>query len=397
MANLLPPIPLSTDPVPMRADVIVIGGGVQGCSVAYHLAIAGIDVVLVEQHDIAAGASGASAGGVRHQGRDLREFPLAFAAIERWRGLEEELGADLSYRREGHLTLIEDEADLTELELAVERQVVAGLDISILQGDDVRARVPGIGHTVVAGAYSPNDGHANPERTTRAFAAAAQCSGATICTGVSVRRLVHDGDAVTGVETDAGHIAAETVVLASGAWSAGLATEIGLSLPIEPLGLQALTTVPAPQILRPVLGSTTRVISLKQLPDGRFLLGGGWPGTFGLDKVRGETLTENIAANVAEAVSILPAVANVPVERAWLGIEALTRDEVPILGPVDGLDGLILATGFCGHGFALSPAVGKAIADLVTTGQIPEELAALTLARFTDAAETEPLVTARAG
>ena len=397
MVDDLAPIRIEPDPLPPTTDVLVVGGGVQGCSIAYHLALAGVRVTLLEKHDIAAGASAASAGGVRHQGRDLREFPLAFAAIERWRGLEEELGHDLRYRRDGHLTVIEDEADLTELELAVERQVMAGLDISVVQGDDLRACVPGIGPTVVAGAFSPNDGHADPERTTQAFAAAAQRHGATICTGVRVRRLVLNDDRVTGVQTDAGDITAGTVVLAGGAWSTGLAAGIGLDLPIEPMGLQALTTVPAPAALRPVMGSTTRVISLKQLTDGRFLLGGGWPGTFTLDSARGETLAENIAANVAEAVAILPAVANAPVERAWLGIEALTRDEVPILGPVDGLDGLILSTGFCGHGFAISPAVGAAIAGHIMSGQFPDEIAMLTLARFADDADAAPLSTTRAG
>jgi len=397
MVTWLPPITVDNDPLPSTAEVVVVGGGVQGCSIAYHLATAGIDVVLVERLDIAAGASGASAGGVRHQGRDLREFPLAFAAIERWRGLEAELGFDLSYRRDGHLTLIEDEADLTELELAVERQIVAGLDISLLDRDGLRALVPGIGHTVVAGAYSPNDGHADPERTTAAFASAAQRAGASVCAGTSVLRLVVDGNHVTGVETDAGTISTVTVVLAGGAWSTALAADIGVVLPMEPIGLQALTTVPVPHVLGPVMGSTTRVISLKQLLDGSFLLGGGWPGTFHLDGPRGRTLAENVAANVAEAGAILPAVANAPVQRAWLGIEAVTRDEVPILGPVDGIDGLILATGFCGHGFALSPAVGAAIASLVATDQTLPEIAGLTLARFAEASEAEPLATARAG
>jgi len=397
MTTWHPPITVDNDPMPAITDVVVVGGGVQGCSIAYHLATAGVDVVLIERLDIAAGASGASAGGVRHQGRDLREFPLAFAAIERWRGLEEELGFDLGYRRDGHLTLIEDDADLTELTLTVERQVVAGLDISLLNQGGLHRLVPGVGPTVIAGAYSPNDGHADPERTTAAFASAAQRAGASICAGTSVLQLVVEGDRVNGVKTDAGKISAGTVVLAGGAWSTILAAEIGLDLPIEPVGLQALTTVPAPHVLGPVMGSTTRVISLKQLSDGRFLLGGGWPGTFDLDAPRGRTLAENVAANVAEAVAILPAVASVPVQRAWLGIEAVTRDEVPIIGPVDGITGLILATGFCGHGFAISPAVGAAIASLVTTGQTPVEIEALTLSRFANAAEAEPLDTVRAG
>src|SRR5688572_27963891 len=121
---------------PMNApptEVVIIGGGVEGSSIAYHLTRAGARVTLLERWGIAAGASGASAGGVRHQGRDLREFPLAFRAIERWLHLEQELAADLHYRRDGHATTIEDEADLPILQDSVQLQRAHGLDIYVVQ------------------------------------------------------------------------------------------------------------------------------------------------------------------------------------------------------------------------------------------------------------------------
>src|SRR3954462_9990823 len=117
-------------------DVAVIGGGVEGCSIAWHLARAGVSVTLLERWQIASAASGASAGGVRHQGRDLREFPLAFRAIDRWRTLEAELGTDLSYRRGGHLTTIEHEDDLPALITSTELQAALGLDICVIFGDE---------------------------------------------------------------------------------------------------------------------------------------------------------------------------------------------------------------------------------------------------------------------
>ena len=379
------------------AEVVVIGGGVEGCSIAWHLAKTGARVTLLERWEIASAASGASAGGVRHQGRDPREFPLAFRAIERWKSLEVELGADLSYRRQGHLTTIEHEEDLPGLVESTEAQIARGLDIRVIFPDELRSLSPSISRTVIAAAFSPNDGHANPAATTRAFAAAAARYGATIRTGGHVPSLVKTGGRIIGVETDKGAVAADVVVLAAGAWSKDLAETVGVELPIRADGFQAMTTKPAPRKLDQVIGSKRRLISLKQLPDGRYLLGGGWPGLFTLDFPRGRSLPESQTGNVEAAVGVFPPVALTAIEQAWLGIEAVATDEVPIIGPVDGIDGLVIAAGFSGHGFALSPAVGAAVATLITTGKIPVELADLTLARFGTSDRPEPFETQRVG
>ena len=235
-------------------------------------------VAVLERWEIASAASGASAGGVRHQGRDLREFPLAFRALDRWRTLEEELNANLDYRRNGHATTCEHEEDLAELAKYVLIQRSAGLDLALVEGDDLRQLIPGIAPSVIAAAYSPEDGHADPARTTRAFADAARRLGATIQTGTEVTALTMRSDRVTGVETSDGRVQADTVVLAAGAWSGELAAGIGIDLHVTPDGYQAVTTFPVEPHLTQVLGSMRRLISLKQLPDGRYLLGGGWPG-----------------------------------------------------------------------------------------------------------------------
>lgn len=363
-------------------EVIVVGGGVEGCSIAYHLALAGVRVTLLERWDIAAGASGASAGGVRQQGRDFREFPLAFRAIERWTTLEDELEADLEYVRGGHATTCEHEDDLAELAKSVETQRSAGLDIQLVEGDGLRALIPGIAPTVIAAAYSPNDGHANPVKTTRAFAAAAQREGAMIQTGVRVTGFTAHAGRVTGVETSEGPISADVVVLAAGAWSVQLAAGIGLDLHVSPDGYQAMTTFPVEPHLTQVLGSMRRMISLKQLPDGRYLLGGGWPGTFSLDEPRGQTLEDNLVGNHEAGSALIPHVGAAVIDQAWIGIDAHGHDEVPVLGHTDQFDGLVIATGFSGHGFAISPAVGEAIAGLITTAASPIDISGLALNRI---------------
>ncbi|MGA2991654.1 MAG: FAD-dependent oxidoreductase, partial [Candidatus Korobacteraceae bacterium] len=156
------------------ADVVVIGGGVIGGACAYNLARAGLSVTLLEKNEIASAASGGSAGGVRQQNRAVPELPLAMAANPIWKTLEQELDADLEYRRVGHLNLAEREDQLPALEASVKRQQAKGLDIQMVCGRELRDLVPAAAPGMIAGSYTPGDGFANPILVTRAFAAAAR-------------------------------------------------------------------------------------------------------------------------------------------------------------------------------------------------------------------------------
>ncbi|HEX5501719.1 MAG TPA: FAD-binding oxidoreductase [Thermomicrobiales bacterium] len=376
--------------IPQRTEVVVIGGGVIGTSIAYHLAAAGAAVTLLERRAIAAGASGASAGGVRQQGRDLREMPLAIRSIAKWATLEDELECDLDYRRQGHLTLIERAGQLPALAASVAEQRAAGLALDLVTGDDLRALAPAVSSHVYGGSYTAADGHANPMLTALGFAEAAKRRGAVVRTGVGVTGLAVAGGRVTGVETNAGPLAADVTVLAAGAWSAGLARAVGLALPLEPMGLQMLVTAPAPHCLDQVVGCVGRPLSLKQLPSGGFLIGGGWPGDVLLDRDVALPRAESVAGSAAVARDIVPRAGAVALERAWVGIEARAADDVPILGPVDGLAGLVVAAGFSGHGFALSPIVGQLIAELIVEGAPSIPLDALHLDRFAGATPAAP-------
>ena len=364
------------------ADVIVVGGGVIGSSIAYHLARAGVRTVLLEKRTIAAAASGASAGGVRQQGRDPRELPLSIRASERWATLEDELAADIHYRRKGHLSLIEHEADRPNLVASIARQRAAGLNIVLVEGADLRELAPAVAPHLLAGSYTPDDGHANPALTTQAFAAAAARAGAEIRTGVTVHGLATEGGRVVGVLTDDGPLGADLVILAAGAWSKTLAAGVGVDLPLAPMGLQMILTEPAPPCLDQVVGCVGRRLSFKQLPAGNFLIGGGWPGDWSLDDSRGTTRLASIWGSAITAAAIVPPSGKVGLADAWVGIEARAADDVPILGPVRGVEGLVIAAGFSGHGFQLSPAIGQVIAELIVEGAPSISLDALNLDRF---------------
>jgi sarcosine oxidase subunit beta len=168
------------------------------------------------------------------------------------------------------------------------------------------------------------------------------------------------------------------VVLAAGAWSDVLASAIGLHLPIRTQAFQIVLSTPAsPDTLSPVVSAFNRILSLKQLPDGAFMLGGGWLGDLTPD-LRSYTLrAESVQGNWATACEVLPAVGQQRIARAWCGLEAVSIDDLPFVGPITGLDGLTVAIGFSGHGFAIAPAIGRCVADRIAGLSVPE-LAALT-------------------
>lgn len=357
-------------------DVLIIGAGVTGNAIAYHLARQGQQVLVIDRAGgaEAPAASWASAGGVRRQGRHQAEAGLAREAIVRWPTLSAELEADLHYRQGGNVLLAETDDEADRLATFVRTQHSMGFhDVRLLNRQEVHELVPALGQHIVAGSYSPADGQADPVRTTRALANAAQRHGARYLLHTTVTRLLLEQQRVHGVETERGPLAAGQVVLAAGAWSDDLAASANLSLPIKTLALQMLLSTPAPaQILQPVLGTVGRSLSLKQLPDGAFFIGGGWPGDSTPDRRSFSTRPESIAGNWQDACAILPTVAHQQVARAWCGLEATTIDEIPLLGPAPGLRGLTLALGFCGHGFALAPATGRALADQLAGRPVPE-------------------------
>ena len=376
-------------------EIAIIGGGVIGTSIAWHLARRGAKVTLVEQRGLASAASGSSAGGVRQQGRDLREMPLAIASIARWEHLSDELEADIHYLRDGHISVTEHEDDLHAMRETVARQRAAGLDIVLVEGDDLRALVPGITPQAVAGTYTANDGHANPILTTHAFGTAAVRHGAKIMLNTRVTGIQRAGDRITGLETTNGPVTCDWLVLAAGAWSTGLAQQLDLELPIRPMGLQMMATTKMPHLLDQVVGAWHRKLSLKQIPSGNYVIGGGWPGDPDLETNLGLPRYESILGSMDHSSAIFPALRKAQLERVWIGIEAETSDEVPVLGPVDHLANLTLATGFTGHGFALSPIVGQLMSELILDGTPSVPIDALTFARFAEGsavARTAPRV-----
>jgi len=366
------------------ADAVVIGAGIVGAATAYYLAKAGIDVMLVDRRHPNAGgtASQASAGGVRQQGRAPEEIPLAIHSIHLWGGLEEELGADLHYRRNG-MTIVTDDALLIPwLEERVAREQSLGLDIRIVRGAELHDLIAGLSPRIVAGSYCPSDGHADPLRTVPALLEAARRLGARTAWQCPVENLVIENGRITAVKTSGGRIGCRYVVLAAGYWSKALAAAAGIDLPFVYCPLQMMVTAKQPPALDQVLGWVNHGISLKQVPSGGFVIGGGWPGQADPETCRTRLLPGSMAKSAETTVNLFPSLAGIPIVRAWLGIEAFCRDEIPIVSPAVSVDGLIVAAGFSGHGFAIGPGVGSLLAQYLAAGQWPDMLKPLGFERF---------------
>jgi sarcosine oxidase subunit beta len=370
-----------------RADVVIVGGGISGTAAAYELARAGVSVILVEKGELASMASGWTLGGVRQSGRHPAELPLASAAVRRWAGLAAELDAEVEYRRDGNLRLARTEAEVPVIARLVETQRALGLDLAFLPDPAaVRAVAPALAESVRAASYCPTDGHANPVATVRAFAAAAERQGAKILTGTRVAGIVAGGGRVQGVETTAGRIGADRVVVAAGIHAAELCATVGLRLPLTVSHATIVQTVALRPLIRPVLGVANADFAGRQEAGGRMRLSGDadpWEPPGGepdADAVQPSVTA--VAAVLSRAVAVLPALAAARIARVWGGLLDMTPDGLPVIERVPGVEGLVVAAGFSGHGFCLGPITGQLVRELVTTGRATLPLEPFRLARF---------------
>lgn len=361
---------------PRAADVVIIGGGISGTAAAYELARHGARVVLLEQGDLASMASGWTLAGVRQSGRHPAELPLAMAAVRRWAGLSDELGADVEYRREGNLRLARTAEQVPEIERVIETGREQGLDLSFLPTNQaVRDVAPAIAETVVAASFCPSDGHANPTKTVQAFADAAIRHGATIRTGTTVLGIVAEGGRVSGVRTADGLTAADVVVVAAGVHSPALVAPLGIDLPLRIGIVAAIQTTPLPPLLAQVLGVAGADLAGRQQVDGRLrFTGGGRTWEHDLTEVAKsyelvQPSTGEIAGIVGRVSAVLPAFADAPIARIWGGLLDMTPDALPVIERSPEIDGLVLAAGFSGHGFCLGPITGQIIRELVVDGR----------------------------
>lgn len=390
------------EPFPTEADVVIAGAGIMGCAAAYYLALRGIRAVVFDKSRVAGQQSTRAWGFVRQQGREAAEVPLMMAGMRIWEGLEAELGADLEWRQGGCLYLADHDEDWASFQdwLGVARE----------HGLDTRALAP-------------------------AFAARAIERGARFFDGCGVSAIETAGGAVTGVVTERGLVKTSRVICAAGAASFRLLDGVGIRLPQQTvrgtcIRTNALPAVSAATIWGHGLGIRQRADGAINLADDmtvdvdltlghlrglsmfmpefwkhrekfRIHLNGALPRdlarrlTGGLDAIepREPQPRPNPAQGpraLARLRKIFPALAAAQAVESWAGLIDVLPDGIPVIDAPDAVRGLAIATGFCGHGFAMGPIVGRLLAELVDTGAPSLELGAFRARRFVDGTMKRP-------
>ncbi|MFF4972585.1 NAD(P)/FAD-dependent oxidoreductase [Streptomyces sp. NPDC001083] len=365
------------------AQVVVIGGGVIGTSIAYHLARAGVrDVVLVERGELASGSTARAAGGVRAQFSDELNIRLGARSLEAFARFGEEPGQDIGLHRVGYLFLLSTPEEVASFEDGVRLQNALGVPSRLIDPAEARRLSPLITtEGLLAAAFSPDDGHCTPESVVQGYAAGARRHGATLLRHCEVTGIETRGDTVTGVVTTGGRIATGTVVCAAGAWSRRVGAMAGVDLPVQPLRRQIAVTGPVPGLppgLPMTIDFTTSLYFHAEGPG--LLVGMSDP-----DETPGfATGThERWIPRLAEAMRHrAPALLDLRRTGGWAGLYEITPDHNALIGEARSCSRFLYATGFFGHGFLQGPAVGEVVRDLYL-GRVPFlDISPLSVDRF---------------
>jgi glycine/D-amino acid oxidase-like deaminating enzyme len=419
--------------LPAAVDAVIIGGGIAGVTTAYYLARAGLATLLCEKGRIAGEQSSRNWGWIRKQGRDPRELPGAILARHLWEELSQAVDADIGWHQAGVAYLAEDEATAARLKAWMAHAVSHQLDTRLLSSAETDRLLGQDERRFKAALYTPSDARAEPLLAVPAIARAATALGATILEGCAVRTLESEADRVAGVITEHGAVRAGAVVLAGGIWSAPFLRHLGLDLPQLGVRASVQRTSPAPLITESALG--TAGASIRRWADGGYTIARAgavrfdlvpaafrhfrqflpalkarwqeidlcfgppfWQALISPTTWSGDQVTPFERQRVvdpppdhrlldevmARAQTLFPELRTArPIER-WAGMIDVTPDEIPVLGEVDGIAGLLIATGFSGHGFGFGPAAGYLMAELIQ-GRTP--IVDLTDFRFSRFAE----------
>jgi sarcosine oxidase, subunit beta len=371
------------------AEVVIIGGGIVGSSIAWHLTHAGCKNVLVIERETAQGkgSTGKSMGGVRAQFSTPVNIQMSLYSIPFYAKFEEVVGYPADYRPQGYLFLATKDSHLAYLRDNFARQQKLGLTTArLLPADEIRAMLPQLrSDDVLGGSFCSTDGFVDPYSVMNGFMTSAIEHGATLWKKTEVTGIAKDQQGAFRVETTRGQVSTRMIVNAAGAWAAQIAKFLDVDLPVEPLRRMLVPSEPfsdfphsSPMVIDMSTGFHFR-------PEGRgFLLAWNDPDESPGYKTDFEpSFIEKVLMHAADRV---PAFENLPInpKRAWAGLYEMTPDHHCILGPVEAVPGFFLANGFSGHGVMHSPATGKILADLILDGKtnVVDDVSVLAFERF---------------
>jgi glycine/D-amino acid oxidase-like deaminating enzyme len=364
------------------ADVCIIGGGLLGTATAYYATRAGLKVILLEEKELASGASGAAFGGVSigiysyASARVPQSYvDLSKASLALYEEAQQEIGSPLDLDAPGSIDPFYSEEGTRRGRERVDGLRACGVPCELLDRKQIQEIEPAVSDVAVSAIYCPIDAHVTPLCVVWAFAKAARRGGADIRTNVGVDKLIRRGDRVIGVVSGGREIFADTVVNTAGLGASRLTEAIGVSVPVDASRGQMFVTERIPPLLR------TYVHNIKQTPAGTIVLGA--------TRENGLTDTATTVAGTREildwAVRLIPRLASVKLLRSWAGIRPVPPDGYPIIGKVDGVEGLLLAV--MHRGVTLAPVVGSILADLAAHGRTAHDIDPYRLSRFSNSAQ----------
>ncbi|ADY55434.1 Glycine oxidase [Syntrophobotulus glycolicus DSM 8271] len=363
--------------------VVVVGGGIIGTAIAYYLAARGYRPVLLERKNIAGGTSSACEGTVIMQSKAPGpKLEMALQSRALYASLSETLGYDVEYEERGGLVVIENEQQAAIMLNTIEKQRSFGLKVDLLNIKETRELEPLLSENLWGAAYSEADGQVNPILVARAYSRAAARLGAGIRVGVNVTSLLVESGQVRGVMTSEGPVYADCVVNAAGVWASALTAPHGYEPSLVPRRGQILVSEPLPPLINHIVLCACYLAAkhhpelldrnnrhhrlgvgtvIEQTAAGQLLIGS----TREFAGFNDETTLEGIKSVAEHAVKLFPRLGKVNIIRTFSGLRPKTADGMPVIGPVESLPGLIMATGHEGDGIALAPITGTLIADLV--------------------------------
>lgn len=372
-------------------DVIVIGGGLVGSSIAYNLSKVGVRTLLVEQGELASGASGANFGNVQVQDANFGlSLELTIQGAERCSGLETELDFDLNYSKAGSLLLIENDHQRTLMQERASRLEAAGLRVKLLDQDEIIKLEPYLSpDTVIGGLYYPDEGQLNPFKLVHAYSLRGREKGLDVSPHTPVIRITHQNGKVTGVDTPAGRFSSGRVVLAIGAWTRSLGLTAGVDIPALWIHGEAIITEVLPPSISNAMSSasffeeadspdnTVVAFAMKQRIEGNVMLGEAITTTNRLERSVAEP---SVSAIAAEGHRRMPKLSQVSIIRSWGIPVSHTADNCPLLGPVLEVEGFYVAAGLKST-IVLTPIVGEVMADMIVGNAVDPRLEAFSPSR----------------
>lgn len=366
------------------ADIVIIGGGISGCAIAYNLAIKGVkNIVVLEKKYLASGATGRCGAGIRMQWGTKRNCELSKMSVEFFENANEilEYKRDIEFKQGGYLIVAGTEKEDAQFRENVKLQNSLGIPSVYLTPSEAKEIVPYMDESKIIGAtFCPKDGHLNPFYTTEAYANAARRLGVEIINFTEVIGIKVEKGRIQGVETNRGYISTPIVVNAAGGHAGIIGDMVGIDIPIYAERHQVLITEPVEPLQGPMFMGFSLNIYAQQTPHGSFIIGRGDP-----TEPRDMRITSSwqFMEKVARTtIELLPLLGELAVVRQWAGLYTMTEDAQPIYGAVEEVEGFYLAVGFSGHGFMLGPATGLLMAETILGEEPTIDISELNMKRF---------------